>query len=81
MGQVSIRQLQQNLREIVGRVERGETVEVTRRHRPVARLIRSTGGPAPKPWPDVEARARTIFGDRVIIPSPSRRLIEDRGER
>ena len=80
MAQVSIRQLQQNLRDIVARVERGETVEVTKRRRPVARLVRSTGRPDPAPWPDVNARARRVFGDRVIEPSPSQQIVDDRGE-
>jgi prevent-host-death family protein len=35
---VSVRELQQNLKRVMTRVERGETVEVTRRNWPVARL-------------------------------------------
>jgi len=34
------------------------------------------------PWPDLEARARSIFGDRIMRdPSPSELLIQDREER
>jgi len=34
------------------------------------------------PWPDLEARARAIFGDRILSdPSPSELLIQDREER
>jgi hypothetical protein len=33
------------------------------------------------PWPDLEQRARAIFGDRVMIPGASFELLKDRGER
>jgi len=35
---VSVRELQQNLKRVMARVERGQVIEVTRRRRPVARL-------------------------------------------
>jgi prevent-host-death family protein len=83
MGQstVTVRELQQNLKRVMARVERGETVEVTRRRRPVARLapVRSSGALAP--WPDLEARTRSIFGTRVIAPSGSDVVREGRSER
>jgi prevent-host-death family protein len=78
---VSVRELQQNLKRVIARVERGEVVEVTRRHRPVARL--APVGPA-RPvsdWPDLEARTRAVFGDRVIAPGGSEIVVEERGER
>lgn len=78
---MSVRELQQNLRRVMTRVERGETVEITRRRRPVARLapVRST---VPlSTWPDLDARTRAVFGDRVISPSVAEAVIEDRGDR
>ena len=77
---VSVRELQQNLKRVMARVERGETVEVTRRRRPVARLapVRPT-----RPliaWPDLDARAREVFGARTITPGGSRFVIDDRGD-
>jgi prevent-host-death family protein len=79
---VSMRELQQNLKQVMQRVERGQVVEVTRRRRAVARLSPLTGkdGPA-SPWPDLEARARAVFGDRVIAPSASEVVVADRGDR
>ncbi len=80
-GVVSMRELQQNLKRVLARVERGETIELTRRRRPVARLspIRP---PAPvEPWPDLDERARKIFGDRVVRPAASALVIASRGER
>ena len=78
---ISIRELQQNLKRVIARVERGQIVEVTRHRRAVARLepMRLIG--AVTPWPDLGARARAVFGDRVVMPGPSEIVIEDRGER
>jgi prevent-host-death family protein len=78
---VSVRELQQNLKRVMARVERGETVEVTRRRRPVARLapVRATGPLSA--WPDLDARARAVFGDRVVTPGGAEVVIEDRGDR
>jgi antitoxin (DNA-binding transcriptional repressor) of toxin-antitoxin stability system len=81
MGRVSVRELQQNLRRIISRVERGEAVDVTRRQRLVARLVRPAAAAQPQPWPDLDLRARAVFGDRVISPPPSQQLVDDRGDR
>lgn len=77
---VSMRELQQNLKRVMTRVERGETVEVTRRHETVARLApaRSTGPSSP--WPDVKARRRAVLGDRVVVPGGSDIVIEGRDD-
>lgn len=79
---ISIRELQQNLKQVMQRVERGQVVEVTRRRRAVARLSPLAGkdGPA-SPWPDLDARARTVFGERIIEPSGSEVIVADRGDR
>jgi prevent-host-death family protein len=78
---VSVRELQQNLKRVMERVERGETVEVTRRRKPVARLapMKSSGPSAP--WPDLKARRRAVFGDRIVAPGGSEIVIEGRDER
>jgi prevent-host-death family protein len=78
---VSIRELQQNLKRVMARVERGEVVDVTRRRRPVARLapVRPIGSNAA--WPDLKARRRAALGDRVIEPSGSDVVIEGRDDR
>lgn len=77
---VSVRELQQNLKRVMARVERGETVEVTRRRRPVARLAPIEPND-PAPWPDLEARTRAIFGKRLIARGGAAVVIEERGER
>jgi len=78
---ISIRELQQNLKRVIARVERGQIIEVTRRRRPVARLgpMRPIGPVAP--WPDLDARARAVFGDRIVTPGASAVVSESRGER
>ena len=78
---VSVRELQQNLKRVMARVERGEVIEVTRYRRPVARLAPvKPAGPVPG-WPDLEARTRGVFGDRIITPGGFEVVIEDRGDR
>lgn len=78
---VSVRELQQNLRRVMARVERGETIEVTRRRRPVAHLAPVRPAGTLSAWPDLDARARSVFGDRTISPGVAEAVIEDRGDR
>jgi len=78
---VSVRELQQNLKRVMERVERGETVEVTRRHRPVARLAPVKSAGFVSDWPDLDARAGAVFGERIIEPGGAQAVIDDRGDR
>jgi prevent-host-death family protein len=78
---ISIRELQQNLKRVLERVERGQTIEVTRRRRPVAKLAPYSAEREPSPWPDLEERTRAVFGDRLISPAASAAVNEGRGER
>jgi prevent-host-death family protein len=78
---VSVRELQQNLKRVLARVEQGEVVEITRRRRPVARLmLLESRGPS-SGWPDLEARTRSVFGDRIVIPGGSGMVQQDLGAR
>jgi len=78
---ISIRELQQNLKRVLARVERGQVIEVTRRRRPVARLAPMRSGSATSPWPDLEARVRSVFGERVLASGGTDAVSEGRGER
>jgi prevent-host-death family protein len=80
MKDVSVRELQREIKAILDRVERGESVAITRRGRPVARLVPAEPAGV-EPWPDLAARARHVMGARRITPPPSRQLSDDRGER
>jgi len=80
MKTVPVRELQREIRALLDRVEKGESLEITRRGRPVARLVPARPLRA-EAWPDLAARAHTVLGPRRIDPPPSQQLIEDRGER
>ncbi len=76
-----MRELQQNLKRVMARVERGEVLEVTRRRRPVVRLAPVKIHGALSPWPDLDARARAIFGDRIVTPGGAEVVTDERGDR
>jgi prevent-host-death family protein len=78
---VSVRELQQNLKRVMARVERGETVEVTRRRRPIARLAPAKASRPLSDWPDLQARTRAVFGDRVVSPGGADIVVDGRGDR
>jgi prevent-host-death family protein len=77
---VTVRQLQKELKRVLARVERGQTLLVTRRRRPVAILAPPRAAVA-EPWPDLDKRARSVLGERVISPPPSELIGSERGER
>jgi len=77
---ITVRELQKDLKRVLARVERGQTLQVTRRHRPVAVLAPLRADVA-EPWPDLDTRARSVLGDRVISPAPSELVAWERGDR
>ena len=83
MGQntISVRELQQNLKRVLARVERGQDIEVTRRRRPIARLAPIKAVRPASPWPDLDARAAAVFGDRMLSSGASTTVLEGRGNR
>ncbi len=78
MPSVNIRQLR-DTRQLLAWLEAGEVVDLRKRNRIVARIVPESPRPGPVEWPDFEARARKIFGDRVI--PAVEMLIEDREDR
>jgi prevent-host-death family protein len=81
MRAVSVRELQQNLKQVLASVERGQVIEVTRHRRRVARLSPADEATPADPWPDLAARAARVFGNRMIVPGASDLLLDDRGDR
>ena len=81
MRNVTVRELQQQTKRVIERVERGETIEVLRRRRPVARLSPVPQQQKPTAWPDLAQRVRGVFGKRTITPGASRAVVDARGER
>jgi prevent-host-death family protein len=55
--QIPIRALNQNTAEVLARVERGETVEITNRGRPIARIV-----------PVVEDELADLVASGAIVP-------------
>jgi antitoxin (DNA-binding transcriptional repressor) of toxin-antitoxin stability system len=78
MPSINARQLR-DTRQLFSWLEAGEVVELRKRNRVVARIVPESPRIEPAKWPDFEARARAIFGDRVI-PAVDM-LIEDREDR
>lgn len=79
--EVSIRELQQNFRPVMQKVERGEALIVARRPRPIARLVPLRERHPVTPWPDLEARTRSVFGNRLVDLAGTQVVRDARGER
>jgi antitoxin (DNA-binding transcriptional repressor) of toxin-antitoxin stability system len=65
MPSVNLRELR-NTRQLKAWLKAGETVELRERNCVLGRIIPDKPVARPIEWPDFEARARAIFGDRVI---------------
>jgi antitoxin (DNA-binding transcriptional repressor) of toxin-antitoxin stability system len=74
MPSVNIRELRDTKR-LKTWLRAGKTVELRERDRVIARIIPERNEEKPVKWPDFEARAKEIFGDR-ILPNV---VLEDRG--
>ena len=82
MKTASMREVQHHLSEIIDRVSQGEEVTITRRGRPVARLLPARKTQKRMEWPDFEARMREDFPDGPPAGKPPSELIsEGRKER
>ena len=78
MPSVNLRQLR-DTRQLKIWLKAGEVVELRERNTVLGRIIPESPRIQPVEWPDFEARARKIFGDRVI--PAVEMLIEDREDR
>lgn len=81
METITVRALQKNLKQTLARVQRGASLRVTRHRQLVAEIHPVRPADAPKPWPDLGARAERVLGKRVIAPSASAQILSDRGDR
>jgi prevent-host-death family protein len=71
MDRIGVRELRQHASRYLDRVSKGETIEVTDRGRPVARLVPIE----PDPWDDL------VASGRVILPTdPEDLLSEEPGD-
>ena len=80
MPSVNLRELR-NTRQLKAWLKAGKTVELRERNTVLAEITPKRANQPPKPveWPDFEARAKAIFGDRVIPIVDD--LIEERNSR
>lgn len=77
MPSVNIRQLR-DTRRLKAWLRAGKTVELRERDKLIARIVpEKEGEKPPVKWPNFEARARAIFGDRVLNAVDD--FLEDRG--
>jgi len=76
MPSVNMRQLR-DTRRLKAWLRAGKTVELRERDRLIARIVPEKQEEKPVQWPDFAARARKIFGDRVLPIVDD--LIRDRG--
>jgi antitoxin (DNA-binding transcriptional repressor) of toxin-antitoxin stability system len=76
MPSVNLRQLR-DTRRLKAWLRAGNTVELRERDRVIARIVPERAEEKPAKWPDFEARAKKIFGDRVLTVVDD--LIKDRG--
>lgn len=80
MKSASIRDLRYRFPEIERLLGAGETIEITRRGRPVGRLSPPPKRAKAKP-PDIMARLQAIYGGKVLKPSNAALLRRERDER
>jgi antitoxin (DNA-binding transcriptional repressor) of toxin-antitoxin stability system len=74
MHSINIRELRDTKR-LKSWLRAGKTVELRERDRVIARIVPEKQEEKPVKWPDFEARAREVLGDRVL-PNV---VLEDRG--
>jgi hypothetical protein len=80
MPSINLRQLR-NTRQLKAWLAAGQMIELRERNRVLGRIVpeHASSHRAPAEWPDFEARAKAIFGDRVIPFVDD--LIEERNSR
>lgn len=76
MPSVNLRELR-DTRRLKAWLRAGKTVELRERDSVIARIVPEKHGDQPVEYPDFEARAKEIFGDRVLTIVDD--LIKDRG--
>jgi antitoxin (DNA-binding transcriptional repressor) of toxin-antitoxin stability system len=76
MPSMNIRQLR-DTRRLKAWLRSGKTVELRERDQVIARIVPENQQKTPAKWPDFEALAKEIIGDRVLPGSDL--LIEERG--
>ncbi len=77
MRTVDVRNLQHHLGSFLDAVEHGETLEIRRRKKVIARIEPAMEAPSTG-WPDLLERVRTLYPDGARAPAASDVLYSDR---
>lgn len=78
MTKVDVRELQHDLGRYMDAVEAGETLEVRRRRRVVARIVPYSPEEPRAAWPDLMERLERLYPEGPVTESGSERLYRDR---
>ncbi len=81
MKTATVREVQHHLNDVLAWVARGEEVQITRRNKPVAKLVATFTENVAAPLPDFAGRSRAIWGEKPTRKPLSATIIEERGER
>lgn len=65
MPSINLRELR-DTRRLKTWLRAGKTVELRERDKVIARIVPERPNPDKVEWPDFEARAKKIFGDRIL---------------
>ena len=77
MKQASVRDLRYNFPAVERMLRQGETIEITKRKKVIGRL--TPAEPKTKPrLPDIMARLREIYGNRILKPSNAELISRER---
>ncbi len=71
MKRATVRDLRNHFAKVARWIEAGESVEVTFRGKPLARMVPANSNmrKSQPQWPDFEARLKKVFGRRVVADS------------
>jgi len=81
MKTASIRDLKHDTSTVLSWVEMGDRVEICKRGKPVAIMIRPDAKQQSSQRPDFLARLKSIYGDRILPSTATDLLAEERGDR
>jgi prevent-host-death family protein len=77
----TVREVQHHLSMVLAWVEKGEEVQITRRNKPIAKIVPAEAHKKRVALPAFAARARQIWGKTPVGKSLSQTVLDDRKER
>ena len=81
MKKATVREVQHNLAGVLRWIADGDSVEIVRHRKVVARIVPAESHSAAPDWPDFAERARKIWGKAVKGKPVSRIIADDRKNR